>query len=536
MIEYTFASPGAESGQVWSRSFLEPLAPGALTQFSSSLLAEIVARTWYLYYDRLGFSPTPKTRVVKTIHGRPFVNLTVSARLDADNAGIEPPAFVVDGNRRALFAWQKPGLLGGMKLGRGAKKIDETLAALQSELPDITARAREWHDKVLALRWSQAEVLQIMEEIERYGAAALLPYFAVRHNLEAAIRRLLDLLSARPATEAMALLAATLGGAEAVLEHDMAQRIRMLGRMAAAQPQIAAWLRAGDFDDWANSVPAGDFADAARTFFGLYGHRGLAEGDVCNPRWNERPALVFHAIQIAAANPATATATGAGPVDTLLAAVDGKAQKEAGRLVEQVRTLIEMQSRALNAFAYILAATRRWALAAGHEAMADRRITELDNVFFYELEEMKQMMTGEWNVSDRSGIHETASERRAHFAAWQQAVPAPLIWDERAVRAKVAALPAAAGQAGGPVIRLDANETTNGRAILALVQPGSGAAILLAAASGYFSAQGSLHDPLAACARTLALPAVVDLGDAFFELATSPRVIVDGAQGKVHAE
>ena len=48
--------------------------------------------------------------------------------------------------------------------------------------------------------------------------------------------------------------------------------------------------------------------------------------------------------------------------------------------------------------------------------MADHRITEIDNVFFYELEEMKQMMTGEWNVSDRSAIHETASERQEHCA------------------------------------------------------------------------------------------------------------------------
>ncbi|MCB0026221.1 MAG: hypothetical protein KDD91_24490, partial [Caldilinea sp.] len=169
MIEYSFTGPGSESGQLWSRSFMEPLAPGALTQFSASLLAEIAARTWYLYYDRLGFSPTPRTRLVRIIEGRPYTNLTVSARLDAENAGIEPPAFAVDGRERVLIAWQKPGFLGGLKLGRGAKKVDETLTALQNELPEITAQARKWYDKVLGLRWSQAEVLQIMEEIERYG-------------------------------------------------------------------------------------------------------------------------------------------------------------------------------------------------------------------------------------------------------------------------------------------------------------------------------------------------------------------------------
>lgn len=533
MIEYSFSGPGTESEHLWSRSFLEPLAPGALTQFSASLLAEIVARAWYLYYDRLGFSPTPKTRLVRIIEGRPYVNLTLSARLDADNAGSEPPAFVVDGRERPLFAWQKPGFLGGMKLGRGAKKVDETLAALQHELPEITARAREWHDKVLGLRWSQAEVLQIMEEIERYGAATLLPYFAARHNLESAWRRLLTLLGNLPPQKTMALLAATLGGSEGAIESDMAQRIRQLGRMVAAQPALAAWLQAGDFSDWANMLPDGDFADAVRSFFTLYGHRALAEGDACNPRWNEQPALVFDAIREAAANPSNTTTQGAGASDALLQAVGGRAQKEATFLVERIRTLIDMQSRAIHAFAYILAATRRWALAAGHEAMADHRITEIDNVFFYELEEMKQMMTGEWNVSDRSTIHETASERQEHYAQWRQTAPAQFLWGDRPMRATHSGLPAATGRAAGPLQGLSPGSATSAQAILGLVQPGSGAAILLASAAGYFSAQGSASDPLAACARTLALPAVVDLGDSFFDLVSSPHIDIDGTQGKV---
>jgi len=533
VIEYSFSGPGSESGQLWSRSFMEPLAPGALTQFSASLLAEIAARTWYLYYDRLGFSPTPRTRLVRIIEGRPYTNLTVSARLDAENAGIEPPAFAVDGRERVLIAWQKPGFLGGLKLGRGAKKVDETLTALQNELPEITAQARKWYDKVLGLRWSQAEVLQIMEEIERYGAAALLPYFAARHNLEGAWRRLLSLLDKQPPQEAMALLAAALGGNEGAIESDMAQRIRQLGRIAAAQPEVAGWLSAGAFDDWTNTVPAGDFADAAQTFFSLYGHRALAEGDVCNPRWSEQPGIVFDAVRAAAESPATAMAAGAGSIDALLGAADGKARKEVARLVEQIRTLIDMQSRAIHAYAYILAATRRWALAAGHEAMADHRITEIDNVFFYELEEMKQMMTGEWNVSDRSAIHETASERQEHYAQWQQAVPAGFIWGERPMQATRRGVPAAAGHASGPVRTLTAAGQSGAQPILAVVQPGSGAAILLASSDGYFSAQGSVYDPLAACARTLVLPSVVDLGDSFFEFLSSPHIAIDGEAGKV---
>ncbi len=535
-MEYSFTGPGTENGQLWSRSFLEPLAPGALTQFSASLLAEIAARTWYLYYDRLGFSPTPKMRLVRIIEGRPYTNLTVSARLDAENAGIETPAWVVDGREYPLFAWQKPGFLANMKLGRGAKKIEETLAALHSELPEITARAREWHDKVLKLRWSQAEVLQIMEEIERYGAAAFLPYFAARHNLESAWRRLLHLLGRQPPQETMARLAAAIGRSEGTVENDIVQRIRQLGPLAAAQPEAAAWLGAGDFAGWADTVPPGQFADAAQTFFSLYGHRALAEGDICTPRWNERPEIVFAAIRTAAAHPPAAGAADGSAGDALLKRVEAKAQKEAARLLEQIRTLITLQSHAIHAFAYILAATRRWALAAGREGMADHRITEIDNVFFYEVEEMKQMMTGEWNVSDRSAIHETAVERRQQYARWQQVVPAQFVWGDRPLQARCSGLPAAPGQARAPAQSSAAGQQTDPPPILRFVQPGSGSALLLASAAGFFSAQGSLYDPLAACARTIAVPSVVDLGDSFFALLSSPYVTLDGTQGTVTAQ
>src|SRR5690606_12504436 len=131
-----------------------------------------------------------------------------------------------------------------------------------------------------------------------------------------------------------------------------------------------------------------------QTFFSLYGHRALAEGDVCNPRWSERPGIVFDAIRAAAENPSTAMAVGAGSVDALLGATSGKAQKEIAHLVERIRTLIDMQSRAIHAYAYILAATRRWALAAGHEAMADPRITESESVVGSGCGQKKQMMTG----------------------------------------------------------------------------------------------------------------------------------------------
>lgn len=541
MIDFTFGGngtaagteAGTEAGTVWGRSLFEPLAPDALTPFTGSLLSEIAARAWYLYYDRLGFGPMLRAEVVRLHAGRPYINLTLSSTLDAENAGVAPPVFRLDGVARPLFAWEKPGFLAGMKLARGAKKIEDTLRTLQQELPAITAKAAAWQSRVAGLYWSQAELLQIMEEIEHVGAAALLPYFAARHNLEWAYRRLQMLLGAQTEAEGAALIARALGGAAPTVELEMARHVQRLGQSAAAQPEIRDWFDAGAFDAWQSSLPLGAFADDLHSFMARYGHRGLHEGEIAAPRWTEAPAALFAAIRACAQGASTPGAAQPADLSPLLAAVDGKARKEAQQLVEQMRDLLTLQSHALHAMAYILAGTRQWALAAGREAMADHRITDLEAIFFYEVEEVKEMMTGEWNISDRSAIHTTADERRQTLAAWRRAASPALIWGDREATSLATALPAAVGAAeGNAVIEEDIAALAAG-AILVRQQPESAAAILLPAARAFITAQGSPLDPLCACARGFGRPGIVAAGAAIVTVLPSTRVAVDGALGKV---
>lgn len=75
---------------------------------------------------------------------------------------MECPPLLIDGNARPLVSAEKPGFFAGIKLGRSARKIEETLDALQAELPDLIARVSAWYQRVMGFRWSQAEILLIM--------------------------------------------------------------------------------------------------------------------------------------------------------------------------------------------------------------------------------------------------------------------------------------------------------------------------------------------------------------------------------------
>lgn len=533
MIDYRFVASGAESGDVWVRSPFEALAPGVLTPFTNSLLTEVTARAWYLYFDRLGFEPAPRARVVRIHQGRPYINLSLSARLDAENAGAEPPRFRIDGHERPLIDWEKPGFFAGMKLGRGAKKIEETLDALQRELPAITETARTWYQRVATMRWSQAEILQIMEEIERAGAAALLPYFAARHTLETAVRRLSAMLKERPPQERADLINRALGGFDHGVEVEMGKRIVALGARAATDQVALNWLQAGAFDQWEETMPSSAFASEMRDFLNEYGHRALTEGEIAAPRWNEAPHSIFAAVRAAAAPWTPVTLPIAADSAPLLAAVDGKVRKEAHQVVARIRHLLDLQSGGLHAFAYVLAGTRRWALAAGREATSDHRLTSVDDVFFYEVEEVKEMMTGEWNISDRSGIHATAGERRQALEQWRSAEYPDMMWGDRAAQLLALDWPVSSGVAGGTVTAADDLTSFTANAVLLCPAPQSTAAVLLPGCAAFIAPHGGPIDPLAAYARTLGRPAVIGVGAGMN--VPSSRVSVDGNLGQVTA-
>jgi pyruvate,water dikinase len=379
----------------------------------------MAGRSWYSYYDRLGFDPTPKSRVVRHLHGRPYFTLTLSAQLEAQQAGSEPPALRVNGAVRPLARWEKPGLLAGLKLGGNARKLAAVLPSLAGELAAAEAQGRAWLERVRAMRWSQAEILQVMEEIERIGAGTLQLYVAARQPLEFACLRLLALLDGAATPQQLAGLAAALRPGDELVEAAIGREVAALAQVATSEPQVMASLATGDYAA-VLAQPAGAFAERLGRVLAAYGHRCAGEGELLHARWAEDPAPLLAAVVAASTAGSGAPATLEPDEGLLLAQIDGKRRKEAQTLLQTARQALVLQSRALHVHAYTLAGTRIWALAAGHEAMSDGRLLAVEDIFFYELEETKEMMTGEWNISDLAGIHATANDRRAEWRRWQQ--------------------------------------------------------------------------------------------------------------------
>ena len=533
--------PG-RAGTVWSRFPLQPLAPGALTPFSTSVLSELAGRAWYTYYDRLGFEPTPRSKVVRQHKGHLYFNLTLGAQLEADQAGIEPLALTLNGQRQALAAWEKPGFLAGLKFGRAQKKMDDLLAESARQMATTTEKARAWYLKTQAIkRWGQAEVLQIMEEIERIGVESMVAYLAARLNLAHHTARLLaDLTGKTTPTQAVLLMNRALCNTGGLVETGMLDALAPLVEAARSPGQLdllkrvdaAAWHRFESDGD----LPSPQLQESVKSFLAAYGHRAAFEGEMARPRLAEDASLLLYTLLAQAESPVSpAKYSPNEPMQALLTLLPSSARKQGEQSLHKLGELYKLQSSALHALMYVWAGTRTWALAAAREAMVDKRLHGTHEAFLFELEEVKQLMTGEWNISSLDEIRAKVEARQIEFAGVRDGLAPDALLGDDELFANHNGVPGVAGQVTGPLsLWLNAPNPTSQDAIVAAKVLDSGCVLALPLAAGFVAAAGSPCDPFVLAAQAWQHPVAVGLGqrfEAFGALHGTPTTLAVGNDG-----
>ena len=248
MFEYQLAGVdveqvGASDHEVWSLSTLQPLAPGVLTPFSYSVLAEVVSRAWYQHYDDLGFEPAPRSRVVLQHAGRPYFNLTRSAQLEAEHAGIRPITLQINDQSVAVAAWEKPGFFAGMRAGRAQKRMVDQIAVQLNQHAAMLEKSRNWYIKTGELKWSQADILQVMEEIERVSMPSYRAYLAARRQLENAYNQLIQICAVQLAfPQSLNLINHAVCDVKNLVEAQMIQALLGLADTFQENDEACEWL------------------------------------------------------------------------------------------------------------------------------------------------------------------------------------------------------------------------------------------------------------------------------------------------------
>jgi hypothetical protein len=238
------------------------------------------------------------------------------------------------------------------------------------------------------VKWTQADLLQVMEELEPHALAALQTYFLARTGLNVA---------------------------------HAAFEARLREWLPGCPPDVAASLTLGT-PDLPSVAMADAVLDAARrdptdaqrlATLARCSHRGPGEMRPDASRWSDAPEMLDH---LAAQGEPSWTAPSAvarrrQALGVLERSLNGGQYRQAEGSLEQLAGAMRVADIARDSFTLVMAAAQRWVSAAARETLAAGLIARPEDVLYLELEELKQVATGEWHAGDREVVEAAVAER-----------------------------------------------------------------------------------------------------------------------------
>lgn len=275
------------------------------------------------------------------------------------------------------------GLLAQWGLGNQSHKANETTLTAASE---HAARISRWYDRVRQTHWGQADLLQVMEEIENLG-----------NNVQAVRLQLAIMLRAADGRV-----------------QQWQQEV-----WSDATPSSAADLT-GHVTSYEEALASSGRDAAARaSLWSIHGHRGPEELELAVARWVElAPDTPLDWTQFGASGYAGFAARQRAAEQTLTGQAGFLKRRGVEADLQWRRRIATLFDAVDDARARWLAGTRTWAVAAAQEAAGDGRIAQAADIFLLELEEVKQLMTGEWNITHRESLQELVAQRQQDIARW----------------------------------------------------------------------------------------------------------------------
>lgn len=364
--------------------------------------------------------------------------------------------------------------------------------------------------------------------------------------------------------QGQAVAAALMAGTGQVVSAEHGYRLLDLAAAAAADPAARAYLRAEPPDPhgW-EQLPAGSpFRQAFAAFLDEFGHRGVYEVELANPRWNEAPGYLLEQVRLLLAQgPARAPQDAARErrraAEAAVAKLPLRVRPAVRWLAAQARRAAAQREAGKSAVVALMEPLRLCILECGRRLAAAGRLTAPADVFHLALVDMESYLHAEW---DGTGAGALAAHRGAQRAAWAAAAPPDIfILDAQGRPATLAAVAGAAPQAAAPAVRAPGGGALTGVAVAAgrasgpariirhpdeghRLQPGDvlvapstdpGWTPLFLRAAAVVMEVGGYLSHGAIVAREYGLPAVVNIPGLLDAVQDGQTLTVDGDTGEV---
>ncbi|WP_455378397.1 PEP/pyruvate-binding domain-containing protein [Petrachloros mirabilis] len=540
----------------WSRANFKETMPEIPSPMGLSFLKRFMEVYILAHYRRLGCQVPEGLSSVRTLCGRPYINMTLFHSLVGQLRG-EPTLNVEQMGGESLHFPPLVQPLGWLAFTRAGWLMWREMKRVEASGPGWFAEMKELADANSRERVAHLSVAQLNDRLERLGK--WLDEREVTFGIAGGVGQCLQtfslLLPGWLGEDWRNLLNAALQGQGTVISAQQIMRLAELVEVARGDAMVSQELRREGTSrgDYRRRLHGTRFLAMFDRYLEEYGHRGLGESDIMSPRFADQPEVLLEVIKVQlcgpVATPADIVERQRGIRETALAAIRARFGWRLERWLifqwwyRRLCRFFSLRESNRHHLMFYSSAVRNLLLRVAERLVEQGVLATREDVFFLTMDERAELALGmprEWAV--------LVKRRRAEREGWVKvSVPDTIRdWAETVNEHRESVLPGSEtvlrgvpispGMVTGTVrlVRLPSewNKVHPGDIIVApVIDPGM--APLFGVAGGIIVEMGGTLSHGAIIAREYGLPAVANVHRVTYILSDGDRVTLDAGTGNV---
>ena len=434
---YTFS--GAERlPVVWSNANLKDALPGVLSPLGWSIALAVVRRNLFAPHRAAGYEIPAGLEICRRFSGRAYFDFTSLFWAFYDGLGISAREFNRSlGGHQPELPVDEPDPMKGSdarRRRRARTRLLRTIYKVDKALPqEIRAQfetARSYRGVDLtkeSLEQLRHRLMDLTERSQRFGPLSMLA------NISAGLwHDMLERLLAKVApAEAHALASDLVAGSGRVVSAEHGYRLLDLAAIATRDAEAQVLLNAQPLEPsaWRRLPATSPFRTELERFLAEFGHRGVYEVDIANPRWIEDPTYILQQVRLLLDAGVSTSFRDAGKRRRQKAL--GALRRRAWFLSPLIRWIARRASNAAalreaskSALVALLEPSRYIILEVARRMHAAGILAEREDIFYLTLVDLDAYLRGWW---DGSGAMALVHDRKAQKKVWLAEEPPDVI-------------------------------------------------------------------------------------------------------------
>lgn len=542
--------------EIWSNANFRDALPMVQSTLNWSLQKQLWAMPANSLKD-IGFQEGPTgLRMTRLYQGRAYFNLSMQQWIFYDAFGLTPRQVneAMGGHQPEIEINEKSpyrGIKGCKRLWRLSRIAFQGLKTVKNAQKSFD-KVDYFTKAILKENFNNLtdkEIISKFSEIINTYIDYLPVCFACNttSNMNSLVKALEKSFPGKGQTYANALMS----GMGDITSAQHGHRLAEMAEIARGDAAARSFLSAEPFRPlmWEKVLPQESmFKQALQDFLAEYGHRGVYEMDIINPRWREDPSYILKIVRD------TMHATDTSKIKTRQKEKADEAWREVNRKVPfHRRGLVnyflkqsvkgaELREMGKSVLAKIYESQRLLFQEIGRRLAGKGIVAEQADIYHCAWDEILSILKGDWNGR---GLDILVAERKIRRKEMEGYSPPDFIIDEAPTFAKPATrntgnaltgLGVAAGRASGAarlVCHPDEGEKLQAGDVMVVPSTDPGWTPLFLRASAIVMETGGSGSHGAIVAREYGIPAVVNISGVMKIIKDSQLITVDGDAGKV---